>query len=189
MGPLLIHFHFRKRFSTFLYFVPTLVGLCCDLDKLKGFGTDGEEALVYAFSHEFGFAVHLTCAIHLRCNVKQQLQVRKFPEQHRRTTPDEIFGARRGSVYLEGLINTPEKRVPFDLVATASLPDTSHLSGVKGIRSVPSQSAFYPLGEPPSFPPAVQAGLYNPQANIYNPTIHTSVYPLKYYKFSPFAFF
>ena len=70
----------------------------------------------------------------------------------------------------------PEKRVPFDLVATASLPDTSHLSGTQGICSVPSQDAFYPLGEP-SFPPAVQAGLYNPQANVYNPTIHTSVYP------------
>ena len=72
----------------------------------------------------------------------------------------------------------PEKKVPFDLLATASYPDTSHVSGVQGIRSVPSQDAFYHLGEPPSFPPAVQAGLYNPQANIYNPTILTSVYPL-----------
>jgi len=70
----------------------------------------------------------------------------------------------------------PEKRVPFDLVATASLPDTSHLSGAQGICSVPSQDTFYPLGEP-SFPPTVQAGLYNPQANVYDPTIHTSVYP------------
>ena len=49
----------------------------------------------------FGFAVHLTCAIHLQCNVKQQLQDRKF----QRTTLDEVFGARRGSLYFEGLIN------------------------------------------------------------------------------------
>ena len=34
--------------------------------------------------------------------MKQQLQDRKF----QRTTLDEVFGARRGSLYFEGLINS-----------------------------------------------------------------------------------
>ena len=36
---------------------------------------------------------------------------------------------------------------------------------------------FYPLSDPPSFSPTVQASLYNPQGNAYNHTIHTTVYP------------
>ena len=39
-------------------------------------------------------------------NVKQQLQDRKFPEQHRKVTLDEIFGSRMGTVYTEGLIDS-----------------------------------------------------------------------------------
>ena len=104
LGPTLIHY--RKTFSTYLYFASTLVGLRRDLEKLRAFGTDGELALVDAFCHEFGFAVHLSCAIHLRRNVKQQLQDKKFPEQHRKVTLDEIFGSRMGTVYTEGLIDS-----------------------------------------------------------------------------------
>ena len=103
LGPLLIHH--RKNFATYLYFASTLVGLRREFEKLRAFGTDGEEALVDAFSHEFGFAIHLSCMIHLRRNVKEQLCQRNFPEQHRRATLDEIFGARRGTVYLEGLVD------------------------------------------------------------------------------------
>ena len=55
----------------------------------------------------------LSCAIHLRRNIKQQLQDRKFPEQHRKATMDEIFGARKGTVYLEGLIDA-ESCMDFD---------------------------------------------------------------------------
>jgi hypothetical protein len=52
-GPILIHY--RKTFSTYLYFASTLIGLRRDLEKLQAFGTDGELALVDAFGHEFGF--------------------------------------------------------------------------------------------------------------------------------------
>lgn len=104
LGPILIHY--RKTFSTYLYFASTLIGLRRDLEKLQSFGTDGELALVDAFSHEFGYATHLSCAIHLRRNVKQQLQDRKFPEQQRKATLDEIFGTRKGTVYVEGLIDS-----------------------------------------------------------------------------------
>ncbi len=54
---------------------------------------------------EFPFATHLTCAIHLRRNVKQQLSERKCPDEHRCQTLDEIFGAKRGTLHFEGLIN------------------------------------------------------------------------------------
>ena len=47
------------------------------------FGTDGEKALIDAFSHEFGFAIHLLCAIHLRRKVKQHMQSCNFPDEHR----------------------------------------------------------------------------------------------------------
>ena len=104
LGPILIHY--RKTFSTYLYFASTLVGLRRDLEKLQAFGTDGEIALVDAFSHEFGYAIHLSCAIHLRRNVKQQLQDRKFPEERRKVTLEEIFGGRRGTAYIEGLIDS-----------------------------------------------------------------------------------
>ena len=103
VGPMLIHY--RKDFATFLYFASTLVGLRRDLERLQAFGTDGEKALIDAFSHEFGFAIHLLCAIHLRRNVKQHMQSCNFPDEHRRQTLDDIFGAKRGSVYLEGLID------------------------------------------------------------------------------------
>ena len=79
LGSLLIHH--RKNFATYLYFASTLVGLRQELEKLRAFGTDGEEALVDAFSHEFGFVIHLSCMIHLRRNVKEQLCERKFPDQ------------------------------------------------------------------------------------------------------------
>ena len=65
----------------------------------------GEKALIDAFSHEFGFAIHLLCAIHLRRNVKQHMQSCNFPDEHRCQTLDDIFGTKRGSVYLEGLID------------------------------------------------------------------------------------
>ena len=59
--------------------------------KLKAFGTDGETALVDAFSHKFGFAIHLYCALHLRRNIKQQLHSQCFPEEHIKTTLVEIL--------------------------------------------------------------------------------------------------
>ena len=49
MGPLFIHF--RKKFSTFLCFALSLVGLHHDLNKLKAFGTS-KETFVDAFSRD-----------------------------------------------------------------------------------------------------------------------------------------
>ena len=114
--------HYRKDFRTFLYFASTLVGLCPQLERLQAFGTDGETALIEAMAHEFGFATHLLCAIHLRRNIKQQLHDLNFPVEHRRKVLDEIFGGRRGSVYLEGLIDAKSAE-DFDLKLAALKPE------------------------------------------------------------------
>ena len=55
-------------------------------------GTEGEQALVDAFMHEFGFAQHLTCFIHVRRNVKEKLRVYNIPTQHSMEVLDDIFG-------------------------------------------------------------------------------------------------
>ena len=119
LGPVLVHY--RKDFRTFLYFASTLVGLCPQLERLQAFGTDGETALIDAMAHEFGFATHLLCAIHLRRNIKQKLLDLNFPVEHRRKILDEIFGGRRGSVYLEGLIDAKSAE-DFDLKLAAFKP-------------------------------------------------------------------
>ena len=66
---------------------------------------DGEVALADAFSHEFAFAIHLSCVLHHRRNVKQQLHQRHFPERHLKETLDEIFGSRKGTIYIYRGIN------------------------------------------------------------------------------------
>ena len=97
--------HYWKTFQAYLYFASTLIGIRPQLEKLLAYGTDGEQTLMDALSHEFPFAIHLLCTIHMRRNVKQQLIDRKFPEEHRRATLDEVFGAKRGTVHFEGLID------------------------------------------------------------------------------------
>ena len=54
LGPVLIHY--RKTFTTYLFLASSLVGLSRELEDIRAFGTDGEEALSDAFKHEFGFA-------------------------------------------------------------------------------------------------------------------------------------
>ena len=72
IGPVMVHF--KKSFSTYLFFSSTLVGLRPQLSSLKSFGTDGELALYQAFKHSFLSAVHLLCSIHARRNIKSKIQ-------------------------------------------------------------------------------------------------------------------
>ena len=72
VGPIFVHY--KKTFSSYLFFASSLVGLRKELLNVKAFGTDGEEALADAFSHEFGKAVHLTCVIHKQRNIKAKLK-------------------------------------------------------------------------------------------------------------------
>jgi len=73
VGPILIHY--SKSFSTYLFFASSLVGLQKDLRSVVAFGTDGEEALADAFSHEFTSAVRLTRFIHKHRNIEAKLKI------------------------------------------------------------------------------------------------------------------
>jgi len=45
--------HQRKNFSSFNYFSSTLIGVNNKLQSVQAFGTDGDLALIEAFSHSF----------------------------------------------------------------------------------------------------------------------------------------
>ena len=109
LGPILIHY--RKNFPTFLHFAASLVSLRKELQCIRVFGTDGEKALVDAFSHEFRFSIHLYCSIHVRNNVKKNLRERKFTEEKVNKITDEIFGKKIGSTYCEGLVDAGSEEV------------------------------------------------------------------------------
>ena len=95
IGPVLIHF--KKSFSTYLFFSSTLVGLRPQLSHLKSFGTDGELALHQAFKHSFPSAVHLLCTIHARRNIKSKIREMRISESVQQITLGDIFGKQVGS--------------------------------------------------------------------------------------------
>ena len=75
------------------------------LGGVRAFGTDGEKALADGFTHEFRYALHLTCFIHFRRNIKQQLQERDFPSHAISEIIDDVMGCQKGSVFCEGLVD------------------------------------------------------------------------------------
>ena len=107
IGPTLIHY--RKTFHTYLFFASTLVGLRRELQALRAFGTDGEKALADAFSHEFHYAIHLTCFIHCRQNIKRELQDLDFSETSRTEILKDIFGHQQGNTFSEGLVDSMDE--------------------------------------------------------------------------------
>ena len=103
IGPVMVHF--KKSFSTYLFFSSTLVGLRPKLSSLKSFGTDGEVALYQAFKHSFPTAIHLLCSIHARRNVTSKLREFGVCESVQRIIVGDIFGKQVGTQYLEGLVD------------------------------------------------------------------------------------
>ena len=104
LGPILIHY--KKSFSTYLFFTSSLVGMRKNLRNLKAFGTDGEECLAEAFSHDFPFATHLVCQIHKRRNIETKLKNLNFPVDMRGVILDDIFGKQVSGTYYMGLIDS-----------------------------------------------------------------------------------
>ena len=104
VGPACIHY--KKSFSTYLFFASTIVGQCRDLAGVRAIGTDGELALIDAFKHEFGFAQHLTCFIHVRRNVRDKLCEYNISSHLSNEMLDDIFGKKMGSVYVKGLVDS-----------------------------------------------------------------------------------
>lgn len=91
IGPIMIHY--RKTFSSYLFFSSTLVGLRHSLSALKSFGTDGESALIQAFQQSFPSAIHLLCSNHVGRNVKDKLHELHVPESAKTAIVSDIFGS------------------------------------------------------------------------------------------------
>ena len=107
MGPVLIHY--RKTFATYLFFASSLVGLPCQLEGIRAFGTDGEKPLSDAFSHEFGFSQHLTCFfLHVRRNIKAKLAKYNISSSLSMKILDDILGKKVGNTFVEGLVDTAD---------------------------------------------------------------------------------
>ena len=103
LGPMLIHY--KKNFATYLFFASTLIGLERQLEGIQAFGTDGEQALIDAFCHEFHFSHHLTCFIHVKRNIKDKCAECNLPSDLSQQIIDDIFGKKIGGVYFEGLVD------------------------------------------------------------------------------------
>ena len=101
LGPILIHYK-----KTYLFFTSSLVGMRKNLRNLKAFGTDGEECLAEAFSHDFPSATHLVCQIHKRRNIETKLKNLNFPVDMRGVILDDIFGKQVSGTYYMGLIDS-----------------------------------------------------------------------------------
>ena len=53
LGPVLVHY--KKTFSSYLFFASSLIGQNRQLEGIRAIGTDGEQPLIDAFLHEFRF--------------------------------------------------------------------------------------------------------------------------------------
>ena len=95
----------------YLFFASSLVDLRKDLRNVCAFGTDGEEALADAFSHEFTLAVQLTCFIHKRRNIEAKLKENGFSTECQQWILDDIFGKCRGGTMFEGLVDSVDVSV------------------------------------------------------------------------------
>lgn len=106
LGPILIHQ--RKNFSSFNYLVSTLVGFNKKLQDVQVFGTDGDPALIEAFSHNFHSAKQLRCFIHLKKNIAEKLRDRGIPSSETQEFLADIFGRRSGITFEEGLVDSSD---------------------------------------------------------------------------------
>ena len=86
-------------------FFASIIGQCRRLEGVRAIGTDGEQALINALKHVFGYAQHMTCFIHVRRNVKDKLRDCCIPTQLSTVILDDIFGKKVGSVHTEGLVD------------------------------------------------------------------------------------
>ena len=102
IGPLFVHL--KKDFATYHYSASSLISLHPFLSKLKCFGTDGEDALVQAFSTAFSGAIHFRCFLHFRGNVEDKLRI---PSVAAKEFVHDILG---NSAHLEtGLVDSENR--------------------------------------------------------------------------------
>ena len=90
IGPLFVHL--KKDFAAYHFFASSLVGKRQELLQLKCYGSDGEAALVNAFSTVFPNALHLRCFLHFRGNIERKLRELNIPAEESKRFIIDIFG-------------------------------------------------------------------------------------------------
>lgn len=98
--------HQRKDFGSFNYFANTLVSFDKKLRQIHAFGTDGDQALIDAFAHNFPSATQLRCFIHLKQNSMMRLKDTGISLLVAKEFISDIFGRRVGNTYQEGLVDS-----------------------------------------------------------------------------------
>lgn len=107
IGPVLIHQ--LKNFSAFNYFASTLIGHNKNPRNVWAFRTDGDPALINAFTHNFPCAKQLRCFIHLKCNIAEKLKERGVSSPVAGKFLCDIFGKWSGATYAEGLVDSSDE--------------------------------------------------------------------------------
>ena len=105
-GPILVHQ--RKDFASFNYFANTMICFEKKLKEVLAFGTDGDQALIEAFAHNFPFAKQLRCFIHMKKNISTKLKDNGIPPSVSQEFVSDIFGKRSGGTYEEGLVDSAD---------------------------------------------------------------------------------
>ena len=100
--------HYKKTFATYLFFASSLIGQFPQLEGIRAFGTGSEQSLTDAFSHELGFAQHLTCFIDVRRNIKDKLNSCSVPSDVGKAILGDVFGRQSGTVFEEGLVDSSD---------------------------------------------------------------------------------
>ena len=70
------------------------------------FGTDGDQALIEAFAHNFPLAYQLRCFIHMRRNLESKLKENGLPSSVAQEFISDVFGKHIGGTYESGLLPT-----------------------------------------------------------------------------------
>ena len=132
VGPTMIHY--TKTFSSYMFLASSIVGQCRDTEKVRVFGTDGERALIDAFSHEFPFALHLTCFNHVRRNIKDELSKLALPEDICTEILEDIFGKKVEATMYEGLVDCEDVSMfdeKFELVQAKWKQHSTHHANIE----------------------------------------------------------
>ena len=103
LGPLL--YHQKMDFAAFNYFASSLIGIK-ELKNILAFGTDGDKALVEAFTHNFPCAIQLHCFVHVKNNVYENLKSLGLLAPICEEFICDIFGKRVGNTFQEGLVDS-----------------------------------------------------------------------------------
>jgi heme/copper-type cytochrome/quinol oxidase subunit 4 len=84
--------HQKKEFSSYYYFLLTLIGIKPDLKAIQVFASVGEPALVQALQTNFPFATQLRCFLHMRRNIKSKLHELNMTSSAILVIISDIFG-------------------------------------------------------------------------------------------------